>query len=269
MSPALDVTSADGTRIKVTDEGHGKPVLIVHPGGANSASWARVARYLAPRFRVLRFDRRPYRVPGGAGPAETMQNEVSDVLAIAAFAGGPLLLVGHSSGAVVALEAALASPSAFAGMVLYEPPVAVTAPLGGEALVRARAALDAGDPGLAMQIHLREVVQAPGYLVRLLPLIRPFWRRMTAFAAGQISDDIALESLGVGIGRYAHLGVPALLLGGARSPEHLHVRLDALAHVLPRLESVVILKGQGHIANARAPAKVARIIETFADTVMP
>jgi len=139
-----------------------------------------VARYLAPRFRVLRFDRRPYRVPGGAGLAETMQNEVSDVLAIAAFAGGPLLL-----------------------------------------------------------------------------------------AAGQISDDIALESLGVGIGRYAHLGVPALLLGGAKSPEHLHVRLDALARVLPRLESVVILKGQGHIANARAPAKVARIIETFADTVMP
>lgn len=269
MSPALAVTSADGSRIRVTDEGHGKPVLIVHPGGANSASWARVARYLAPRFRVLRFDRRPYRVPGGAGPAETMQNEVSDVLAIAAITGGPLLLVGHSSGAVVALEAAIASPSAFAGMVLYEPPVAVTAPLGGEALVRARAALDAGNPGLAMQIHLREIVQAPGYLVRLLPLIRPLWRRMTALAPGQISDDIALESLGVGIGRYADLGVPALLLGGAKSPEHLHVRLDALAHVLPRLESVVILKGQGHIANARAPAKVARIIETFADTVMP
>jgi pimeloyl-ACP methyl ester carboxylesterase len=189
---------------------------------------------------VLRFDRRPYRVPGGAGPAETMQNEVSDVLAIAAFAGDPLLLVGYSSGAVVALEAALASPSAFAGMVLYEPPVAVTA-------------LDAGDPGLAMQIHLREIVQAPGYLVRLLPLIGPFWRRMTAFAPGQISADIALESLGVGIGRYAHLGVPALLLGGAKSPEYLHVRLDALAHVLPCVESVVILSGQGHIANARAP----------------
>jgi pimeloyl-ACP methyl ester carboxylesterase len=269
LSPALDVTSADGTHMTVIDEGHGKPVLIVHPGGGNSSSWTRVARYLAPRFRVLRFDRRPYRVLGGAGPAETMQNEVSDVLAMAAFVGGPLLLVGHSSGAVVALEAALASPSAFVGMVLYEPPVAVTAPLGGEALVRARAALAAGDPGLAMQIHLREIVQAPGYLVRLLPLIRPFWRRMTAFAAGQISDDIALESLGVGIGRYARLDVPALLLGGARSPEHLHVRLDALARVLPRLESVVILEGQGHIANARAPAKVARIIETFADTVMP
>ena len=154
-------------------------------------------------------------------------------------------------------------------MVLYEPPVAVTAPLAVRRWFAPGSDWTAGDPGLAMQIHLREIVQAPGYLVRLLPLIRPLWRRMMVFAPGQISDDIALESLGVGIGRYAHLGVPALLLGGAKSPEHLHVRLDALARVLPRLESVVILKGQGHIANARAPAKVARIIETFADTVMP
>jgi len=84
-----------------------------------------------------------------------------------------------------------------------------------------------------------------------------------------VAAEQALRCLDLRVVRDAHLGVPALLLGGAKSPEHLHVRLDALARVLPRLESVVILKGQGHIANARAPAKVARIIETFADTVMP
>jgi hypothetical protein len=37
--------------------------------------------------------------------------------------------------------------------------------------------------------------------------------------------------------------------------------------VLPQLHSVVILKGQGHLANARAPGKVSHIIETFAGTV--
>lgn len=196
-----------------------------------------------------------------------MGNEVADVLAVAALAGRPLLLAGHSSGAVVALEAALAAPSRFAGMVLYEPPVAVTSPLGGDALVRARAALDAGNRGQAMKIHLREIVEAPGYLVRLLPVIRPLWRQMTTYAPGQIRDDMALESLGVGIDRYADVDVPALLLGGARSPKHLRARLDALAGVLPQVHSVVILKGQGHLANVVAPGKVAHIIETFADTV--
>lgn len=264
----MDVTSADGTHVAVTDEGHGRPVLIVHGGGGPSSSWTGVARRLAPRFRVLRFDRRPYRVAGAAGPAATMENEVNDVLAVAAAAGGPVLLAGHSSGAVVALEAARASPSMFAGMVLYEPPVAVTAPLGGRALARANAALDAGRPGQAIKIHLREIVRLPGALVGLLRLLPPVWRQVVLYAPGQISDDNALESLGVGIEHYARLGVPALLLGGARSPEHLRVRLSQLAAVLPDVRSVVILSRQGHIANVRAPAEVASIVESFADTVM-
>ena len=258
------VTSADGFRIPVTEQGHGRPILIVHPGGGTSAAWARVAGHLMVRFRVLRFDRRTYSVPGGVEPTATMENEVNDVLAVAAAAGEPVVLAGHSSGAVVALEAALASPAQVAGMVLYEPPVAVTEPLGGDALVRAKAALAAGDPGRAMEIHLREIVQAPGLLVRLLPLVRPLWRQVTTFAPGQIRDDANIESLGVGVDRYAALDVPVLLLGGARSPRHLRARLDALAAVLPGVDSLVILPRQGHLANARAPGKVAQIIESFA-----
>lgn len=192
---------------------------------------------------------------------------MNDVLAVVAFAGQPVPLVGHSSGGVVALEAALASPATFSGMVLYEPPVAVTEALGGDALIRAKAALVAGDPGLAMEIHLHEIVQASNYLVRLLRLVGPLWRRMAAFVSGRIQDDANIESLGVGIGRYAELNIPALLLGGARSPKHLRVRLDALASVLPNVDSLVVLPHQGHLANAFAPHKVAHIIELFAARV--
>jgi pimeloyl-ACP methyl ester carboxylesterase len=193
---------------------------------------------------------------------------VSDVLAVAEAVDDLVLLVGHSSGAVVALEAALASPSRFAGMVLYEPPVAVTEPLGGDALVRARAALEAGDPGLALRIHLSDIVEVPRLVVRLMSLFPPVRRQTIKFAPGQITDDTNLESLGVGIDRYAQLDVPAVLLGGARSPRHLGVRLAALARVLPHVDSVVTFRRQGHLANAFAPGKVARVIENFADTVM-
>jgi pimeloyl-ACP methyl ester carboxylesterase len=264
----IEVVSADGFRIPVTEQGQGRPILIVHGGGGPSESWARVAGHLATRFRVLRFDRRTYRRPGGAEPTATMENEVNDVLAVAAAAGEKVVLVGHSSGAVVALEAALASPVPFAGMMLYEPPVAVTAPLGGDALVRAKAALAAGDPDRALQIHLREIVRAPGLLVSFLRLVGPLWRQVTLFAPGQIADDVNLESLGVGIRRYATLGVPALLLGGARSPKHLRARLNALAAVLPDVDSVVILPRQGHMANTWTPGKVAHIIGAFADRVL-
>jgi pimeloyl-ACP methyl ester carboxylesterase len=265
---AREVVSADGLRISVTEQGHGRPILIVHPGGGTSAAWARVAQHLIVRFRVLRFDRRPYSVPDDVEVTATMENEVNDVLAVAATAGEQVLLVGHSSGGVVALEAALASPTSFAGIVLYEPPVAVTEPLGGDALIRAKAALMAGDPGLAMEIHLREIVRASNHLVNILRVFGPLWRRMATFAPGQIQDDANIESLGVGIGRYANLNVPALLLGGVRSPKHLRTRLDALASVLPNVDSLVTLPHQGHLANAFAPRKIAQIIEPFADRVL-
>jgi pimeloyl-ACP methyl ester carboxylesterase len=190
------------------------------------------------------------------------------VLAIASVVDGPLLLVGHSSGAVVALQSALAAPSRFAGMVLYEPPVAVTEPVGGEALRRARAALDAGHPEGAMAIHMRDIVGSPPLTAAIMRLLPPVRYAMRRYAAGQIADDEALESLGVGLDRYAGLDLPVLLLGGARSPANLRARLDALAGVLPRLDSVVIMAKQGHLATLRAPVKVAAVIASFADRVL-
>jgi pimeloyl-ACP methyl ester carboxylesterase len=301
MSELL-VAGADGRPIPVTEEGHGPAVLLLHSGSADRSSWARVAGALAGRFRVLRFDRWTYRdghadaVPSGA---ETMAAEVADVLAVAAAARrGPAggvrgtpkgcpggtgqisggvprstgerpLLVGHSSGAVVALESALADPSAFRAMVLYEPPVAADEPLGGEALRRARAALDAGDPDRAITIHMREIAGGGRLMVAGLRRLPPVWQVIRGHAAAQITDDEAIESLGVGLGRYARLDLPVLLLGGGRSPAHLRERLDALAAVLPRLEGMVVLEGQGHMANLRAPGEVARVIAAFADRLGP
>jgi pimeloyl-ACP methyl ester carboxylesterase len=264
----LLVAGADGRPIPVTEAGQGPAVLLLHAGSADRSSWAGVAAALAARFRVLRFDRWTYRDGHADAPpagADAMAAEVRDVLAVTTVVGERPLLVGHSSGAVVALESALAAPSAFAGLVLYEPPVAVAAPLGGEALRRARAALDAGDPDRAITIHMREIVGASRLMVAAMRRVPPAWQIVRGHAPAQVTDDEAIESLGVGLGRYARLDLPVLLLGGGRSPAHLRQRLDALAAVLPRLDSVVVLEGQGHMANLRAPGEVAQVIAAFAD----
>ncbi len=162
----------------------------------------------------------------------TMAMDAADVLAVADRLTRPIL-VGHSSGAIAALEAAVASPASFAAMALYEPPLATSSPIAGEAGVRARAALDAGDAVGAMEIHMREIVCMPTEVVDAMfatPEIRAEFARV---AAAQIADNEAIDALGVGIERYASVELPTLLIKGECSPAHLQRRLDELSSVLP------------------------------------
>jgi pimeloyl-ACP methyl ester carboxylesterase len=252
--------------VVVTERGAGPAILLVHAGGSTGAVWNPVAERLAGAFRVLVYDRPTYRTPIPLRGAEAMAAEVADLRTVAASVDEPLLVVGHSSGAVVALEAGLRQR--FAGLLLYEPPVAVDRPLGGPALRRARAALDRGDPHEAMVIHARDIVGAGRFGVLLFRLLPVLGRPLVAHAAGQVADDEALESLGVGVDRYAAVDVPVLLLGGERSPAHLRAGLHALAAVLPQADPVEILAGQGHVATVRAPDQVVAVIAGFAGRVL-
>jgi pimeloyl-ACP methyl ester carboxylesterase len=261
----ITAVSPDGTDVRAFDDGQGAVILVIHPGLDDGRSWKKVARRLAGRFRVVRIVRRHYRVDIPAGSGYSMAKEVDDVLALAKSLGGPIVIVGHSSGAVVALEALAAAPSVFAGAVLFEPPVATGPAPGGDALERAKAAIAAGKPGAAMQIFVRDVVGMPAsqaWLMRPLTAVIPKLRHL---APRQITD---LEGLGQRLGVYAQIRTPTVLLGGERSPAHLGDSLDALATVMPGSEKV-ILAHRDHSAHLKAPGEVARVIETLAGKVLP
>jgi pimeloyl-ACP methyl ester carboxylesterase len=185
------------------------------------------------------------------------------VAAIAAQLDRPVL-VGHSSGAVVALEALVANPAAYAGAVLYEPPVVIGAPLSDDKLVRARAAIAQDKPGKALSIFLRDVVRLAAPLAWLAGFLvgrHPEYRQRVV---RQLDDNDALDALGVRLAAYAELKMPILLLGGDRSPRHLAERLDALEQTLPNTRRL-LLHGQGHNAERRAPQRVAKAIVKFID----
>jgi pimeloyl-ACP methyl ester carboxylesterase len=287
----ITLTMADGTDVRAFDEGHGPVILIVHPGFDDGKSWGKVAARLSGRFRVVRIVRRQYRLDRPAPVPYSIAREAEDVLALAADIGQPMVIVGHSSGGVVALEALAAAPAAaFAGAVLFEPPVAIGPPPRdqapgdqapgaeghgseaadgktpeGEPLDRARAAVAAGKPGKAMQIFVRDVVGMPApyaWAVRPLVAVIP---RLRALAPRQISD---LDGVGPRLDVYARIETPTVLLGGERSPAHLGERLDALAAVMPHAEKVVLAR-RDHSAHLKAPDEVARVIETLAARVLP
>ena len=262
----ITAVAADGTGVRAFDEGDGPVILVIHPGLDDGRSWGKVAAQLSPRFRVVRIMRRHYRLDLAAD-GYSISGEVQDVQALAEAIGEPMVIVGHSSGAVVALEALAASPGTFAGAVLFEPPVATGPPdpAGSDALALANAAVAAGKPGKAAQIFTRDIVGMPAFSALMLRPIVTLLPRLRALIPRQLSD---LDGVGLRLDAYAHITTPAVLLGGERSPAHLGKSLDALAAVMPHAERVTLAR-RDHLANRKAPAEVARVIDTLARRVLP
>jgi pimeloyl-ACP methyl ester carboxylesterase len=271
----LTTTSADGTSVRAYDQGHGPAIVLLGPGLDDGTRDRRLAAILAKRFRVLRLHRRQYRLdlkadPRLGGAPSTVAQEVEDVLAVVRAVGEPVVLYGHSDGAVVALEALAASPSAFAGGVIFEPAAVLGQPLsgeGGQVLTKARAALAAGRPGRAMTIVYRDTIQLPrwqAWLAGVGTALVPKYRRLVGC---QLDSLEALDWLGVRLDTYARIDVPTVLLGGDRSPAHLGERLDAIQRVMPHTQRVVMPK-RDHGADLKHPKDVARVIETLADKVL-
>jgi pimeloyl-ACP methyl ester carboxylesterase len=277
--------AVDDTTARAFDEGKGPVILILHPGMETGTRYRKVVAILSKRFRVIRLHRRQYRLdlkedPNLGSPC-TVAQEVEHVLTIVRTVGTPVVIYGHSSGGPVALEALLASPSSFAGAVIYEPASVIGAPSSqhlagdaiprdgdvGEGVKRARAALAAGKPGAALGIFIHTSAGWPGWVADLagrLTALFPAYRRLIPC---QIDDFEAMERLGVRLDAYSGIHVPVVMLGGDRSPAHVKEMLAAVLRALPSAEHVV-LHGQGHTAHVRAPDQVARVIEAHADTVL-
>ncbi len=263
----MTITSADGTDVVVAEDGSGPVVLIVHGGLSDESAWAKVAAALADRFRVVRIRRRLYRTELPADPATDYAREIEDIEAVTATFDGPCLVVGHSSGAVVVLETLLAHPDAFLGAVLYEPPVVLQGQVGEPTTIeRARAALARDRPGTALRIFLAECVRMPAWLCLLVGVMTRFNADLRRFVVRQIDDTDAIDRLGRRVEAYAGIRTPVRFLAGEKSPAHLGERTRALAGVMPNA-SVSRLAGQGHDANNRDPALVARLITGWAETL--
>ena len=93
------------------EDGDGPPLVLLHPGGADSRAFEAIVPGLAGHFRVFRPDRRGHgRTPDVDGPISYELMARDTIAFLEQVVGGPAYLVGHSDGAPVALLAALARP---------------------------------------------------------------------------------------------------------------------------------------------------------------
>ncbi|MFG2520818.1 alpha/beta fold hydrolase [Streptomyces sp. NPDC048527] len=264
----LLASSGDDHPIIALDDGSGPNLLVAHPGGGDATTWDSVTRCLTDDFRVVRLHRRIYAPGADIALPHSMAVEAADIVTVAELLDSPVLLVGHSSGAVAALEAALLEPSVFAGLILYEPPMSTRELVAGAAGVRARAALDTGDPIEAMRIHMRDIVRMPASTVDAMFADQHVQATLAAYATAQIADNESIDALGAGIDRFAELETATTLIEGDLSPAHLRERLADLGATLPNAR-IVTLPGQGHIAHLTAPDLLAAAIRDAAVHVLP
>lgn len=262
-------TAEDGVDVIGEIDGsdrRGGTIVVLHAGLDDGREWAKPAQRLAQWYRVIRPHRRSYRPELVSRGRFSIAQEALDVVALMDEQAEPVVLVGHSSGGVIALEAVLQAPERVRGLVLYEPPISVGTPLGGSAVDRARSAMDAGKPGKAMSIFLREVVETPGWVAALVRLMAPVVPQVKRFAAGQVDELEAIRDLGDRLSEYRAIRVPVLLIGGDKSPAHLAARMSALEEVLPDVRRVV-LRRVGHDANRRTPDDLAGAIRQFVESI--
>jgi pimeloyl-ACP methyl ester carboxylesterase len=252
------VRSADGASIGFLQLGSGPAVVFAHGSLSTGESWLQVAAAMAGKFNCCLLDRRGRGLSGDAGDY-SIEKEVEDIQAVLDAAGPGSSLLGHSYGAVCALEAALRVR--IDRLVLYEPPLPVDGPLVGSALEPYRKAIANNQLDEALMIGLTQ-------FVRMNPTdiagfrASPGWKALAALTPGWTRELIALDQLDSNLERYRQVEAPTLLLLGANTQPH-HRRASAeLAKVLPN-SITVQLEGQGHTANLTAPDVVAREMSDF------
>jgi pimeloyl-ACP methyl ester carboxylesterase len=122
-----------------TDGPDATRVVLVHGSMDRAASFIKVTRRL-PELEVVRYDRRGYGRSRPAGVAPTIEDHVDDLLAVVGT--GPVAVVGHSLGGVIAVAAAVRRPDVVVSVGAFESPMSwraswPTRSAGGTALAEA------------------------------------------------------------------------------------------------------------------------------------
>ena len=118
------VTKPDGTRIFYQQTGSGADVVLIHAVTSNLAVWLLTGIFesLAADFRVTAYDLRGHGASDVTPTGYTSADMADDLVKIQKALGlGPMYVLGHSFGGVIALHAAVLYPDAIAGLILSDP----------------------------------------------------------------------------------------------------------------------------------------------------
>jgi pimeloyl-ACP methyl ester carboxylesterase len=242
--------SKDGTTIAFDQAGNGPALILIGGALSNRAAAVTLMPRLASHFTVFAFDRRGRGDSGDTSPY-AVEREIEDIAALISEAGGSASLFGHSSGAVLALEAARQLPSQITKLALYEPPFIIDdsrPPLSAAFDARLTDLVASGQRSEAVEYFLGEGVQVPAEMLAQMKA-SPMWPELVT-AAHTLPYDVAMmgdteSGNPEALAKFAAIAVPTLVMDGGASPVFMHRGAEALASVIPHARHQR-LAGQQH-----------------------
>jgi len=238
--------------------GRGEPIVLLHGLGSRREDWLPVARILARQHRVTLMDLPGHGEAGMPEPFSLERATASLDRSLMALAGGPVILVGHSLGGLIAASAAIEQPERIRGLVLVETALRPQLPdsLRAEWLGR-------------LEHEYRDVLHG-AYLDfgRDSTQGEALYARVAALDPRMVQRWIRLAWTADLSGRARTLRVPVLAVLAERSwgegEEWVEVARTLGLDGVPRLHAAR-LTGCGHFVMLDRPREMAALIETFAE----
>lgn len=253
------VTSKDGTTIAFDKSGSGPAVVLVD-GALGSRGFetglGQLAALLSEHFTAYHYDRRGRGDSGDTQPY-ALEREIEDIEALIDHADGSAFVYGVSSGAALAMEAALRLGSKVRKLAMYEAPYNDD-PQSRQNWVNyvkdIKELIAAGRSDDAVLRFMMLVGMSPDDVPGMRE--QPWFALLAALGHTLLYDAAALgDESAIPHDKAARVSMPALVMDGGASFPFMHTAAVALAKAMPNGEHRT-LDGQTHEVQAEALASV-------------
>lgn len=248
-------TSADGTTIAYETVGTGIPVVIIGGAFSRAVDGGEIAAALAAQgFAGVCVDRRG-RGESGDTPPYVPEREADDIAAVVAAVGGTAALLGHSSGAILALLAASRGVAA-THLFLSEPPFRFGDDDPAEDLPeRLQRLVDEGRPDEAVVLFQREAVGLPDAVIEQIRS-SPLFAGLVPLAQSVVYDATLSRAHADPGAPLLEVAVPTAVLCGEETFPFLQTAAQRLAQRMASAELVIVPESKNHRPDPTATARV-------------
>jgi pimeloyl-ACP methyl ester carboxylesterase len=255
--------SSNGTELEYESYGEGQPLLLLHGGMAPREYWTPVLPHFGDYTAIV-----PQRPGFGTclddeaetSASEVLHRETRYVCDLAEAVDGDPILLGHSFGALTAVESATDADAD--AVVAYEPAVLPedyrrTADLA----TRMQALLDDGERRASVKRYIEQVLHPDGVDDLDAWLAEwPVWPDCVELAEEVVRMNRAVEQYR--IPDQLDVDAPVVVLTGTDGPDFLRRGARAVHDALPN-SRLVEFDGVSHGGPSEAPALVAAEMEAF------